>query len=70
MDEIEQAYGKNFNMARLDIDALRHETRKFAGAGGIEAAGLSWVRTKTSELSCNNTFGVYAVRCVEDFIKR
>jgi hypothetical protein len=36
MDEIEKAYGNNFNMVRLDIDALRHEIRKFAGAGVIE----------------------------------
>jgi hypothetical protein len=36
MDEIEKAYGDNFNMMRLDIDALRHEIRKFAGAGVIE----------------------------------
>jgi hypothetical protein len=36
MDEIEQAYAKNFNMLRLDIDALRHEIRKFAGTGAIE----------------------------------
>jgi hypothetical protein len=36
LDEIEKAYDKNFNMVRLDIDALRHEIRKFAGAGVIE----------------------------------
>ena len=36
MEEIEAAYGKNFNMVRLDIDALRHEIRKFTGAGVIE----------------------------------
>jgi hypothetical protein len=36
MDEIEQDYAKQFNMVRLDIDALRHEIMKFAGAGVIE----------------------------------
>jgi hypothetical protein len=36
MDDIEKAYGKNFNMVRLDIDALRHEIRKLAGTGVIE----------------------------------
>jgi hypothetical protein len=36
IDEIEQAYGRQFNIVRLDIDALRHEIRKFAGAGVIE----------------------------------
>jgi hypothetical protein len=36
MDELEKAYDKNFNMVRLDIDALRHEIRKFASAGVIE----------------------------------
>ena len=36
MEEIEAAYGKNFNMVRLDFDALLHEIRKFAGAGVIE----------------------------------
>jgi hypothetical protein len=40
MDEIEKAYGKNFNIVRLDIDALRHEIRKFAGAGVIELPGF------------------------------
>jgi hypothetical protein len=32
----ETAYGKQRNILRLDIDALRHEIRKFAGAGVIE----------------------------------
>ena len=40
MDEIEQAYDKNFNMFHLDIDALRHEIRKFAGAGVIELPSI------------------------------
>ena len=34
-EEIERAYAKQFNIVRLDIDALRHEIRKFAGAGVI-----------------------------------
>ena len=36
MDEIEKAYGKNFNIVRLDLDALKHEIRKYAGVGVIE----------------------------------
>ena len=40
MDEIEKAYGKNFNMLRLDIDALRHKIRKLAGAGVIELPSI------------------------------
>jgi hypothetical protein len=36
VDEIEQAYGRQFNMVRLDLDALRHEIRKFAGVGVLE----------------------------------
>ena len=35
-DEIEKANGKNFNMLSLDVDGLRHEVRKFGGAGVIE----------------------------------
>ena len=36
VDEIEKAHGSNFKLVRLDIDALRHEIRKFAGAGVME----------------------------------
>jgi hypothetical protein len=36
IDEIGQAYGRQLAIVRLDIDALRHEIRKFAGAGVIE----------------------------------
>jgi hypothetical protein len=39
-EEIEQAYAKQFNIVRLDIDALRHEIRKFAGAGVIELSSF------------------------------
>jgi hypothetical protein len=35
-EEIERAYAKQFNIVRLEIDGLRHEIRKFAGAGVIE----------------------------------
>jgi hypothetical protein len=36
IDEINQAYSRQFNIVKLDIDALRHEIRKYAGAGVLE----------------------------------
>ena len=35
-EEINSAYARQFNMVKLDLDALRHEIRKFAGAGVLE----------------------------------
>jgi hypothetical protein len=36
MDEIEQAYGRQLAIVRLDLDALKHEIRKYAGVGVVE----------------------------------
>jgi uncharacterized sporulation protein YeaH/YhbH (DUF444 family) len=36
IDEIEQAYGRQLAIVRLDLDALKHEIRKYAGVGVIE----------------------------------
>ena len=47
--EINSAYARQFNMVKLDIDALRHEIRKFAGAGVLELP--SFLGTATSELN-------------------
>ena len=40
-EEINSAYARQFNMVKLDIDALRHEIRKFARAGVLSCPAFS-----------------------------
>jgi hypothetical protein len=57
MDEVDQAYGPNFNMVRLDLDALKHEIRKFTGAGVIELPSFLGSERQRVELQ-------YHTRCL------